>query len=47
MEPEGSLACSQKPSTGPYPEPYLVHATPPYLSMIHCNIVHPPMSWSS
>jgi hypothetical protein len=22
MEPEGSLACSQEPSTGPYPESY-------------------------
>jgi len=21
MEPEGSLECSQKPDTGPYPEP--------------------------
>jgi hypothetical protein len=21
MEPEGSLPCSQKPTTGPYPEP--------------------------
>jgi hypothetical protein len=21
MEPEGSLSCSQKPATGPYPEP--------------------------
>jgi hypothetical protein len=21
MEPEGSLPCSQKPATGPYPEP--------------------------
>jgi hypothetical protein len=21
MEPEGSLLCSQEPSTGPYPEP--------------------------
>jgi hypothetical protein len=21
MEPEGSLQCSQKPATGPYPEP--------------------------
>jgi hypothetical protein len=21
MEPEGSLRCSQEPSTGPYPEP--------------------------
>jgi hypothetical protein len=22
MEPEGSIQCSQEPSTGPYPEPY-------------------------
>jgi len=21
MEPEGSLSCSQEPTTGPYPEP--------------------------
>jgi hypothetical protein len=23
-----------------------VHTVPSYLSKIHCNIVHPPMSWS-
>jgi hypothetical protein len=22
IEPEGSISCSQEPSTGPYPEPY-------------------------
>jgi hypothetical protein len=30
MEPEGSLQCSQEPSTGPYPEPDL--SNPSYLS---------------
>jgi hypothetical protein len=45
MEPEGSLACSQEHSTGPYPEP--AQSTPSYLSMIHFNIVHPPTPWSS
>jgi hypothetical protein len=44
MEAEGSLQCSQEPSTGPYPEP--IHTTPSYLSKIHFNIVHPPTSWS-
>jgi hypothetical protein len=40
VEPEGSLPRSQEPSTGPYPQPYRVHTTPPYLSKIHFNIVH-------
>jgi hypothetical protein len=40
MEPEGSLPCSQEPSTGPYPEPYQSN---PY----HFSIVHPPTPWSS
>jgi hypothetical protein len=35
MKPEGSIPCSQKPSTGPYPEP------------LHLNIVHPLTSLSS
>jgi hypothetical protein len=29
MEPEGSLSCSQEPSTGPYPEPDLSNASHP------------------
>jgi hypothetical protein len=33
MEPEGSIPCSQEPSTGPYPEP---DQSNPY----HPNIVH-------
>jgi hypothetical protein len=42
MEPEGSLSCSQEPSTGPYPEPDQSN-----LLSLHFNILHPPTSWSS
>jgi hypothetical protein len=42
MEPEGSLLCSQEPSTGPYPEPDQSNLYHPILSKIH-----PPTSWSS
>jgi hypothetical protein len=44
-EPEGSSPCSQEPSTGPYPEP--VRSSPYHPILLHFNIVHPPMSWSS
>jgi hypothetical protein len=48
MEPECSLPCSQEPSTGPCPEPDQSNPYHPILSLlIHVNIVHPPMSWSS
>jgi hypothetical protein len=33
MEPEGSLPCSQEPSTGPYPEPDQFIPSYPYLSI--------------
>jgi hypothetical protein len=31
MEPEGSIPCSQEPSTGPYPEPYQSNPLHPIL----------------
>jgi hypothetical protein len=48
MEPEGSLPCSQEPTTGPNSEPdNQINTTPSYLSKIDFNIFHPPTSWSS
>jgi hypothetical protein len=47
MEHEGSLPCSQKLSTGPYPEPDQSNLYHLILSKIHFNIVHPTTSWPS
>jgi hypothetical protein len=48
MEPEGSLPCSQEPSTGPYPQPYQSNPHHAILSLkIHFNIVHSRTSWFS
>jgi hypothetical protein len=47
MEPEGSLPCSQEPSTGPHSEPDQSNSYHPILSKIHFIIVHPPTSWPS
>jgi hypothetical protein len=33
MEPEGSLPCSQEPSTGPYPDPDQSNPYNPILSL--------------
>jgi len=38
MQPEGSLPHSQKPSTCPYPEPYL-SCSPTHFLKIHLNII--------
>jgi hypothetical protein len=44
MESEGSLPCSQEPSTGVYPDPDQCSQYHPqsYLSRINFNITHPP-----
>jgi hypothetical protein len=50
MEPEGSLPCSQDPSTGLVPilrQISTVNTTPLYLSKIRFNIIHPLTSLSS
>jgi hypothetical protein len=44
MEPEGSLLCSQEPSTGPYPEPDQSNPYHPILSKIHFYISQSPTS---
>jgi hypothetical protein len=47
MELQGSIPCSQEPSTGPYPEHINpIQSIPFYISKIQFNIVHPLTSWS-
>jgi hypothetical protein len=48
MESEGSLPCSQKPATGPYPVP-AESSSPrrPYLPKVHLNVIFPPTPRSS
>jgi hypothetical protein len=47
MEPEGSLPCSQEPSTGLYPEPDQSSPYHTILSKININVILPPVSKSS
>jgi len=39
MEPKGTLPCSQRAATTPYPEPD--EPSPPYIPMNHFNILFP------
>jgi hypothetical protein len=39
LEPEGSLSCSQEPSTGPYPEPDQSSPYYPTLSLLRSNLI--------
>jgi hypothetical protein len=43
METEGSIPCSQEPSTDSYPEPDQFRPYHPILSKAHFNIIHPPI----
>jgi len=48
IEPEGSLPRSQKPATGPYPNPAeSFRSIDPYLPKIHLNVALPPTPRSS
>jgi len=41
MEHEGSLPCSQQPTTSPCPKPDASSPHPPYFPKIHSNIILP------
>jgi hypothetical protein len=45
MEPEGSLQCSQQPSTKPYSDPHQSRLYHFNISQFSLNINHPSMSW--
>jgi hypothetical protein len=48
MGPEGSLSCSQNPTTELYPEPAgPVRPIDPYRSKVHLNVIFPPTPRSS
>jgi len=48
MEPEGSPLRSQKPATGPHPEPAESSSPPrPYLPKVQLNVTHLPTHRSS